>query len=61
MVTGKLIYDWKNQTVSSVVTHGQQIIENIKEDRTEKIEETYTEIHIDETVPNLNLREHREE
>lgn len=40
MVTGKLIYDWKNTSISNIVTQAEIISEKIQEDRTEKIEET---------------------
>lgn len=53
MVTGKLVYDWKNQTVSEVIEHAEHITE--RRDSHEVIEQK-----IDETVRNENLREHLE-
>ncbi len=37
MITGKLVWDWKNQTVSQVVQEAQEISENYKGETTERI------------------------
>ena len=42
MVTGKLIYDWKNTSISNIVTQAEIISEKIQEDRTENINQTIT-------------------
>lgn len=44
MVTGRLVYEWKNQTVSSV----QNIAETIREDRFEKLTQDYAEKYKDD-------------
>ena len=42
MVTGKLIYDWKNISISNIGTQAEIISEKIQEDRTENINQTIT-------------------
>lgn len=37
MVTGKLIYDWKNSTASTIIEQSQHLSEKIQEDRNENI------------------------
>jgi hypothetical protein len=48
MVTGRLIYEWKNNTVSQILTSSEQI----REDITEKLERTPSPKHFDsEDIP----------
>lgn len=37
MVTGRLVYEWKNQTVQSTVETAEHVFENRKEDITERM------------------------
>ena len=46
-VTGRLVYEWKNQTVSDVVEHTEHVFEK----RDEKNQSEHTEHIIDEGAP----------
>lgn len=55
MVTGRLIYEWKNSTAATVLQEGRNLLEN----REERRESHVTIEHLDETAPNSNLRASR--
>jgi len=59
-VTGRLIYEWKNASVSTFSDAAQHISEDIKEKYNSTENTTNKNIAVDETVPNLNLREFKE-
>lgn len=42
-VTGRLIYEWKNQTVTEIKTIGENVFEKIEEHKTSKEEVIYKE------------------
>lgn len=45
-VSGKLIYDWKNTTASSVVEETHHLFEDKKAEIDQKIDQTYTAINL---------------
>lgn len=45
-VTGKLVYDWKNSTASSVVEETHHLFEDRKAQIDQKIDQTYTGINL---------------